>query len=120
MTPMKTLPPLPPEMVEKIIDDVKNTITLNTEDIEFDDTFMPKVYVKEPYKEDTYLKEFVEDYLVGLRYLMKDFIETKDIRYFDTVCSLMPAEMFLRYKGILDQKNGKIQEPTEIETIVDE
>lgn len=118
---MKTLPPLPPEMVEKIIDDVKSTITLDMKDIEFDENFMPIVYENEPYKEDTDLKTFVTDYVTGLRYLMDDFVKTKDIRYFDAVCSLMPTEMFLHYKGLLDaNKELETQEPTEIEVIVDE
>lgn len=118
---MKTLPPLPPEMVEKIINDVNSTITLDMKDIEFDEDFMPIVYENEPYKEDTDLKTFVTDYVTGLRYLMDDFVKTKDIRYFDAVCSLMPTEMFLHYKGLLDaNKELETQKPTEIEVIVDE
>ena len=48
---MKTLPPLPPEMVEKIIDDVNSTITLDMKDIEFDENFMPIVYESGPQDE---------------------------------------------------------------------
>lgn len=103
---MKTLPPLPPEWIDRIIEDVQETITLDMEAIEFDEDFMPPVY------DDIPLREFVKDYVDGLKFLMNKLIETKDIRYFDIVCSLMPTEMFLRYKGILDGNTLKSLDPT--------
>ena len=98
------LPQLPEELIDFILNDVKEVITLNLEDIPFDNDFQPMV------TPDLAIKDWVNDYLVGLKHYLDLFIETKDIRYYDLVCNLMPTAMFIKYKSILDESRAKKEE----------
>lgn len=54
-----------------------------------------KVYEGEPYTPDTYVPEFLEDYLVGVEYLRQTFNRDQDMDVYDALINAMPVGLFL-------------------------
>ena len=67
-------------------------IALNNFDWDFI-TFNPKVYDNEPYNEDTYANEFLNDYLTGIRYLLDSYEQTQNPYYKMLAEKLLPVGM---------------------------
>lgn len=53
-----------------------------------------KVFEGEPYTPDTYVPEFLEDYLVGLEYLRQTFNRDQNMDVYDALINAMPVGLF--------------------------
>lgn len=53
-----------------------------------------KVFEGEPYTPDTYVPEFLEDYLVGVEYLRQTFNRDQDMDVYDALINAMPVGLF--------------------------
>ncbi len=53
-----------------------------------------KVFEGEPYTPDTYVPEFLNDYLVGLEYLRQTFNRTQDMAIYNALMQLMPVGLY--------------------------
>ena len=53
-----------------------------------------KVLENEPHTFDTYVPEFLNNYLVGLENLRQNFNRTKDMAVYDALMTLMPAGLY--------------------------
>ena len=107
---MKKKLDLPKEFIDFILKDTQEIITLDFKDLDLDDDdFFPEE------KAIFDAKTLATDYISGIRTIMNRFYETRDIRYYDLACDLMPTAMFLHYKRILDARKAEKKEtPTEI------
>lgn len=53
-----------------------------------------KVFEGEPYTPDTYVPEFLSDYLVGLEYLRQTFNRDKNMDVYNALINAMPVGLF--------------------------
>lgn len=53
-----------------------------------------KVFEGEPYTPDTYVPEFLHDYLVGLEYLRQTFNRDKNMDVYNALMALMPVGLY--------------------------